>query len=89
MSYKNKNDYKIKNYIKLSDMIAVRCLTCGKIIANKWETYQSHLKGGMSAKDALDIIGFRRYCCRRMFLTHVSMIDKLLIYDAATDKKTK
>ena len=28
--------------------------------------------------DALDALGLKRYCCRRMLLTHVDLIDKLL-----------
>ena len=29
-------------------------------------------------RDALDELGLHRYCCRRMVLTHVDLIDKLL-----------
>ncbi len=29
---------------------------------------------------ALDTIGLKRYCCRRMVLTHVDLIEKLLDY---------
>lgn len=29
-------------------------------------------------RDALDGLGLKRYCCRRMVLTHVDLIEKLL-----------
>ena len=30
--------------------------------------------------EAMDRLGLKRYCCRRMVLTHVDLIDKLLAY---------
>lgn len=36
--------------------------------------------------DALDAIGLQRYCCRRMILTHVDLIEKLLKY-VSSEKK--
>lgn len=61
-------------------MIPIRCYSCGKVTGNKWEPYQTMLSEGISAKDALDKLGLKRYCCRRMILAHVPLIDKILEY---------
>jgi DNA-directed RNA polymerase I, II, and III subunit RPABC5 len=60
--------------------IPVRCFTCNKIIGCYEEKYGKLLDSGMSEKDALDTIGMSRYCCRRMFLGHVNIINQLLLF---------
>ncbi len=32
--------------------------------------------------DAMDQLGLKRYCCRRMLMTHIDLIEKLLKYAA-------
>jgi DNA-directed RNA polymerase I, II, and III subunit RPABC5 len=32
-------------------------------------------------RQALDDLGLKRYCCRRMVLTHVDLIEKFLQYN--------
>lgn len=32
------------------------------------------------SSDAMDELGLKRYCCRRMIMTHVDLIEKLLKY---------
>ncbi len=58
-------------------MFPVRCFTCGAVIGHLWEEYRKKLEEGKSPKEALDELGIERYCCRRMFLTHKSVIEEL------------
>uniref|UniRef100_A0A1B0CJE6 DNA-directed RNA polymerases I, II, and III subunit RPABC5 n=1 Tax=Lutzomyia longipalpis TaxID=7200 RepID=A0A1B0CJE6_LUTLO len=44
--------------------------TCGKVIGNKWEAYLGLLQAEYTEGDALDALGLKRYCCRRMLLGH-------------------
>ncbi|KAF7259054.1 hypothetical protein EG68_03476 [Paragonimus skrjabini miyazakii] len=63
-----------------SMIIPIRCFTCGKVVGDKWESYIGLLQAEYSEGDALDALGLRRYCCRRMLLSHVDLIEKLLNY---------
>jgi DNA-directed RNA polymerase subunit N (RpoN/RPB10) len=56
----------------------IRCFTCNKVIGGKWQEYQNSLNKGETAKNVLDKMGMKRYCCRRMFLGHVELIDDIL-----------
>ena len=42
----------------------IRCIECGKPIAQKWTRYQELLGQGVKIKDALTAVGLKRYCCR-------------------------
>jgi DNA-directed RNA polymerase subunit N len=61
-------------------IIPIRCFTCGAVIGDKWEAYAKRVKKGESAKEVLNALGVRRYCCRRMLLSHVDIIDEILRY---------
>ena len=59
-------------------IIPVRCFTCGKVVADKWEPFARRVSGGEPAGDVLDDLGVTKYCCRRMILSHVELIDEML-----------
>ncbi|CAG8733713.1 13914_t:CDS:2 [Ambispora leptoticha] len=62
-------------------IIPVRCFSCGKVIGNKWQEYQDLLANDYTDNEAMNIVGLKRYCCRRMILTHSDLIEKLLQYN--------
>lgn len=78
-------------------IIPVRCFTCGKVLADKYNYYKNtvneeKLKRGESTDDTilnlqskevqktiegkvLDELGLKRYCCRRVMLGHIDLIE--------------
>lgn len=71
-------------------IIPVCCFTCNKVIGHLWQKYQDQLQIRLDSGEEiftarnnvlLDIgLPPEKYCCRRMILTHVNIIDKLLQY---------
>jgi len=59
-------------------IVPVRCFTCGKVIGDKWEDFARRVKEGEDAGKVLDDLGLTRYCCRRMLLSHVEIIDEII-----------
>ena len=69
-------------------IIPVRCFTCGKLIGDQWEEFARRVKAGENAGEVLDSLGIKRYCCRRMLLSHVEIIDEVLrFYEEAAKRK--
>ncbi|KAI9068416.1 hypothetical protein FKP32DRAFT_1618705 [Trametes sanguinea] len=70
-------------------IIPVRCFSCGKVVGDKWNAYLELLANDVAEGDALDQLQLKRYCCRRMVLTHVDLIEKLLHYNPNERVKDK
>ena len=78
-------------------IIPIRCFTCGKVIGNKYKTYLDKTKKKndelttieINSKNVkkteegkvMDELGLERYCCRKIFVSHLDLIDELLPYD--------
>ena len=82
-----------RNHIgEINMIIPVRCFTCGRVIGDKYEDYKARYDEYKKAMDAgekpketpkqiLDDLGVDRYCCRRMILTHVELINESAPYE--------
>lgn len=69
---------------RLTQIIPVRCFSCGKVVGDKWDAYLALLIEGRTEGEALTELGLQRYCCRRMVLTHVDLIERLLHYNSTS-----
>jgi len=61
-------------------IIPVRCFTCGKVIGGLYEEFLRRVQTSEKPADVLDSLGVERYCCRRIFMTHVELVDELAPY---------
>ncbi|PIU21842.1 MAG: DNA-directed RNA polymerase subunit N [Candidatus Diapherotrites archaeon CG08_land_8_20_14_0_20_34_12] len=61
-------------------IIPIRCFTCGKPISEYYEKFINEIKTNKDAKKVLNDLGIKRYCCRRMLLSHVDLIDDIMKY---------
>ena len=68
-------------------MDPIRCVSCGKVL-NKWDEFSKLLQTKnpktnkfYTTKEAYDIIGVKRYCCKRMIPTNPHTIDQVLDYE--------
>lgn len=71
-------------------LIPVRCFSCGKLIANKYQKYLKMVEeknkknkyinnqdSKINNEDIFKKLKLKRYCCRRMCLTHVKLLEVL------------
>ena len=68
-------------------LIPVRCFTCGSLIADKFEDYQTKVKAGENPEKVLNDLQINRYCCRRMLLTTVETIQQVIPFYESIQKR--
>lgn len=56
-------------------IIPIRCISCGKPVAQLWEQFKERTAKGENTKKILDDLGLKRYCCRALFLGHVDVME--------------
>ena len=62
-------------------IIPVRCFTCGKVIGSAYEEFKERVEKGEDPDKVLDELDLDRYCCRRMIISHVDLIDEVMPFD--------
>ena len=68
-------------------LIPVRCFTCGNLIEDKFDDYQTKLKAGEDPEKVLNELQINRYCCRRMLLTTVETIQQVIPFYESIQKR--
>jgi len=74
-------------------IIPIRCMSCGKVLADKWRFFQEkknnkskevervYFDGNSipetEEKKIMDLLNLKRACCRKHFITQIDLLDKL------------
>ena len=70
------------SFCRSADRYAARAL---QTVGHMWRRYleiledEGHDEG--AEVQAFEVLALKRYCCRRMLLTHVDLIEKLMVYN--------
>jgi DNA-directed RNA polymerase subunit N len=59
-------------------IVPVRCFTCGKVIGSCYNPYEARVRNGEDPKAVLDSLNLKRYCCRRMIISHTDLLQELI-----------
>ena len=62
-------------------IIPIRCFSCGKVIGSIYEEFKRRVDEGEKPNEILDNLHVDRYCCRRMLLSHIDLIDEVIPYN--------
>jgi len=68
-------------------LIEVRCFTCGLPISHLYEDWRNRKEAGENPKEILDDLGLERYCCRRMLITHVELLNETIKFSLNAHKQ--
>ena len=58
-------------------IIPIRCFSCGFPVSAFYEEFKKRAAKNKDAGKAMDELGIKRYCCRRMLLSQVDVIDEI------------
>ena len=67
-------------------LIPVRCWSSGKVVAHMYDQYKTAVTAGKDPQKVLDDIGLERYCCRRMYVGHIDLIDEVSPFSIAREE---
>ena len=57
-------------------------------MGDKWVEFTRRIEKGEKSDKVLDDLGIHRYCCRRMLLSNVEIIDEVLKYHSKASKRS-
>ena len=58
-----------------------KCFTCGKVVGSAFEKFKERVEKGEDPEEVLNDLGVERYCCRRMLVSHIDLIDEVMPFD--------
>ena len=62
-------------------LVPVRCFSCNKIVGGSYEEFVERRDNGEDPAKIMDDLGLKLYCCRKIYVSHLDLIDDLLPYD--------
>lgn len=68
-------------YKRYKMIIPVRCFTCNYPISSKWNKYKSMVSNNVHPSEVFKVLCIKRYCCKRMLLSHEDVIDRILNHE--------
>ncbi len=58
-------------------IIPVRCFSCGFPVGAFYEEFKKRVEAGEDPGKVMDSLGIKRYCCRRMLLSHIDLLEQV------------